>query len=195
MITVLFPPDPKQSPRLLPLLWFWAFRSKGLLAHHTVTRWLSPTHIDLVELPEVHGLEAVDGWAQVLTVGAGLHNLQLSHAGHVGQARLDLCHIWNLDLVCPGVQPLPQKPPARQAVPVCAKVCLILAPHVDGDDCLGTHAAGDVRCGARESAGGSPPVPGQGRSIQSHKHHHSHGHAKKPCERHVGMQRGMYGWM
>lgn len=33
------------------------------------------THIDLVELAEVHGLEAVDGWSYVLAVGTLFHNL------------------------------------------------------------------------------------------------------------------------
>lgn len=82
---------------------FWVFSSKALPGPHTGTRPFPLAHIDLVELPKVHGLEAVNGGAQVLAVGAGLDNLQLPYTGHIGQARLDLGHVWNLDLVRPGV--------------------------------------------------------------------------------------------
>lgn len=122
-----------------------------------------PTHVDLVELAEVHGLEAVDGRPDVLAVRALLHHLQLANTRHVGQPGLDLGHVrdlgdrdrdqerdqdqdqdsrnrnsrsrtteetshssskrvpvWpaegagpaDLDLVGPGVDPLPQQPPA-----------------------------------------------------------------------------------
>lgn len=55
-----------------------------------------PTHIDLVELAKIHGLEAIDGGADVLAVRAGLHHLQLPHTRHVGQAGLDLRHVGHL---------------------------------------------------------------------------------------------------
>lgn len=116
-----------------------------------------PTHVDLVELAEVHGLEAVDGRPDVLAVRALLHHLQLANTRHVGQPGLDLGHVrdlgdrdrdrdqdsrnrnsrsrtteetshssskrvavWpaegagpaDLDFVGPGVDPLPQQPPA-----------------------------------------------------------------------------------
>lgn len=54
------------------------------------------THIDLIKLAEVHGLEAVDGWSDVLAVGALLHHLQLPHTRHISQPRLDLCHVRHL---------------------------------------------------------------------------------------------------
>ena len=57
---------------------------------------LTLTHIDLIKLAEVHGLEAVDGWSDVLAVGTLLHHLQLPHTGDVGQSRLDLCHVGHL---------------------------------------------------------------------------------------------------
>lgn len=62
-----------------------------------VTSWRErPTHVDLVELAEVHGLEAVDGRPDVLAVRALLHHLQLANTGHVGQPGLDLCHVRDL---------------------------------------------------------------------------------------------------
>lgn len=57
-----------------------------------------PTHIDFVELAEVHGLEAVDGRPDVLAVRALLHHLQLANTGHVGQPGLDLGHVWYLGM-------------------------------------------------------------------------------------------------
>lgn len=74
-----------------------------LLFDHGSTSHSPPTHIDLVKLSKVHGLEAVNGWTKVLAVGAGLDDLQLPHTGHVRQTGLDLTHVWNLYLVCPGV--------------------------------------------------------------------------------------------
>ena len=53
----------------------WALRNKALPAPHTDARPRPRTHIDLVKLPKVHGLEAVDGGAQVLAVGAGFDDL------------------------------------------------------------------------------------------------------------------------
>lgn len=66
---------------------------------HHAQHWPSrpaPTHADLGELAEVQGAVAVDGRAQVLTVVAAPHRLQLPHAAHVGQARLDLRHVQHL---------------------------------------------------------------------------------------------------
>lgn len=54
------------------------------------------THVDLVKLAEVHGLEAVDGGPDVFAVGALFHHLQLPYTGHVGQSGLNLSHIRNL---------------------------------------------------------------------------------------------------
>lgn len=54
------------------------------------------THIDFVKLAKVHGLEAVDGWPDVLAISTLLYHLQLPHARDVGQPRLDLCHVWHL---------------------------------------------------------------------------------------------------
>lgn len=55
------------------------------------------THVDFVELAEVHGFKAVNGWPDVLAVRALLHHLQLANTGHVGQPGLDLCHVWDLE--------------------------------------------------------------------------------------------------
>lgn len=77
------------------------------------------THADLGELAEVQGAVAVDGRAQVLAVVAAPHHLQLPHAAHVGQARLDLRHVQHLP-----AQPLlrsrpllPSHPQDRRALP------------------------------------------------------------------------------
>lgn len=77
------------------------------------------THADLGELAEVQGAVAVDGRAQVLAVVAVPHHLQLPHAAHVGQARLDLRHVQHLP-----AQPLlrsrpllPSHPQDRRALP------------------------------------------------------------------------------
>lgn len=56
----------------------------------------SDTHVNLIELAKVHGVEAVDGRPDVLAVGALLHQLQLPHAGDVGQPGLDLRHVGDL---------------------------------------------------------------------------------------------------
>lgn len=54
------------------------------------------THVDFVKLAEVHGLEAVNGRPDVLTVGTLLHYLKLPHARDVRQPRLDLSHVRDL---------------------------------------------------------------------------------------------------
>lgn len=54
------------------------------------------THVNLIKLAKVHGVEAVYGRPDVLAVGALLHHLQLPHAWDVRQPRLDLCHVGDL---------------------------------------------------------------------------------------------------
>lgn len=55
-----------------------------------------------------------------------------------------------LYFLCPGIDPFPQQPPARQAVAIVTEVGLILASHVDGNDCSGTHVPCNVRCWMRK---------------------------------------------
>lgn len=54
------------------------------------------SHSDLVELAELQRAVAVDSRSDVLAVVAVFHRFQLTHAAHVGQARLDLCHVQHL---------------------------------------------------------------------------------------------------
>ena len=54
-----------------------------------------------------------------------------------------------LYFLCPGIDPFPQQPPAGQAVAIVTEVSLILASHVNGNDCSGTHVPRYVRCLAR----------------------------------------------
>lgn len=54
-----------------------------------------------------------------------------------------------LDFLSQGVPPLPEQPPARQAVPVVGEVGLVTAAHVDGDHHLGPHGPGHVSWGDR----------------------------------------------
>lgn len=51
-----------------------------------------------------------------------------------------------LNFFCPGIDPLPEQPPARQAVAVVTEVRLVLAAHIDGDDRPGAHVSRNVRC-------------------------------------------------
>lgn len=51
-----------------------------------------------------------------------------------------------LYFLCPGIDPFPQQPPARQAVSVVTEVSLILATDINGNDCFGTHVSCNVRC-------------------------------------------------
>lgn len=51
-----------------------------------------------------------------------------------------------LYFLCPGIDPFPQQPPARQAVAIVTEVGLILATHIDGYDCPGAHVPCNVRC-------------------------------------------------
>lgn len=51
-----------------------------------------------------------------------------------------------LYFLCPGIDPFPQQPPARQAVAVVTEISLILATDIDGNDCSGTHVSCNVGC-------------------------------------------------
>lgn len=57
----------------------------------------------------------------------------------------------HLNFLCPGVDPFPKQPPARQAVAIVTQVGFILAAHINGDDSFGSDVAGDVRCGPLQS--------------------------------------------
>lgn len=54
-------------------------------------------HRDLVELSKIQSAVSVDGGPDVLAVLAVFDQLQLSNAAHVGEPRLDLCHVQNLE--------------------------------------------------------------------------------------------------
>lgn len=56
-----------------------------------------------------------------------------------------------LDFLSQGVPPLPQQPPAAQAVAVVGQVGLVAAAHVDGDHHLGPHGPGHVSWGQQVS--------------------------------------------
>ncbi len=54
------------------------------------------SHIDFIKFPKVHGLEAVDGWPNVLAVCALLDKFQLPYTRYIGQAGLDFSHVRHL---------------------------------------------------------------------------------------------------
>lgn len=57
------------------------------------------------------------------------------------------CHyVLYLHFLCPGIDPFPQQPPARQTVAIVTEVGLILATHIDGNDRSGSHVPRNVRC-------------------------------------------------
>lgn len=79
--------------------WWWWWWRHAVVAHiplNVLDIAGRGTHSDLVELGEVQGAVVVDGGPDVLAVLGALHQLQLPHAAHVGQPRLDLRHVEHL---------------------------------------------------------------------------------------------------
>lgn len=56
------------------------------------------TYIDVVETAELQGVVLVNSWPNIFTASAVFDMLQLTHARHISQSRLDFCHVWNLKL-------------------------------------------------------------------------------------------------
>lgn len=63
----------------------------------TPTETHTQTYGNLIETAKLESGVSVYRWSDVLTVVGVFHNLQLPHAGHIGQSRLDLCHVRYLE--------------------------------------------------------------------------------------------------
>lgn len=88
--------------------------------------------LDLVEAGELQGLVFINRRPDVFAVVGVLDLLELSDAADVSQSRLYVGEIWHFDRCGEWVPTLPQKPPARQRVPVISQVSVVLRPNVDG---------------------------------------------------------------